>query len=117
MTDWSTSSCFLVEWGDPGCGWGLGAARRPISPPSPPTHNFADRGEGAFGDILYGSCGFWEVPDGSPAVTYDDLPWGRTVAAMVDQNFDHPGTAMRHPLSGGRAGWRCLAAYSYILEE
>lgn len=58
---------------------------------------YIDRGQGSFGDILYGACGFYEQPLGAKNVTYDDLPFGLMTAAIADTHPDYPGAR-------GRAG-------------
>jgi hypothetical protein len=51
------------------------------------TNAFLDRGEGAFGDLLYGSCGFFQKKRGGASIEQDDVPYAPDeVAALVGSN-------------------------------
>lgn len=48
------------------------------------TNAFLVRGAGAYGDLLYGSCGFFQTRRNSTALTEEDVPYPRDqVAALV----------------------------------
>ena len=54
------------------------------------------RGEGSFGDFLYGSCGYYNKPRSKQRVDYDDLSLPLDgVAALADVNPDFPGSCGR----------------------
>lgn len=55
---------------------------------------FIVRGEGSFGDTLYGSCGLYEQ-QGNLSVRPQDVPYGDAVAALGVINADYPGSCGR----------------------
>ena len=55
-----------------------------------------DRGEGSFGDFLFGSCGYFTKPRSKQKIDYDDLQLPLDgVAALADVNPDFPGSCGR----------------------
>ena len=55
-----------------------------------------DRGEGSFGDFLFGSCGYFNKPRSKQKIDYDDLQLPLDgVAALADVNPDFPGSCGR----------------------
>ena len=55
-----------------------------------------DRGEGSFGDFLFGSCGSFNKPRSKQKIDYDDLQLPLDgVAALADVNPDFPGSCGR----------------------
>ncbi|KAK9807705.1 hypothetical protein WJX72_006675 [[Myrmecia] bisecta] len=60
------------------------------------TNFFLSRGKGAFGDALYGSCGYFETREGAPELDVQDLPFGQVaVAAVANLDPDYPGSCGR----------------------
>lgn len=55
---------------------------------------YSVRGEGSFGDTLYGSCGLYEQ-QGNLSVRPQDVPYGDQVAAVGVLNADFPGMRSR----------------------
>jgi cullin-associated NEDD8-dissociated protein 1 len=59
------------------------------------TDIYASRGQGAFGNVLYNSCGYYQQTGAEP-VTAADLPYGQDfVAAASNVNLDYPGSCGR----------------------
>lgn len=44
---------------------------------------FSDRGPGAFGDLLYGSCGFYQKRRGAASIEQEDVPYPQDEVAAV----------------------------------
>ncbi|KAK9823593.1 hypothetical protein WJX72_004108 [[Myrmecia] bisecta] len=64
--------------------------------PSYFSHAYISRGAGAFGEIAYGSCGYFETREGVAEPQDQDLPYGTgNVAALANVDPDYPGSCGR----------------------
>ncbi|KAK9817073.1 hypothetical protein WJX72_009058 [[Myrmecia] bisecta] len=85
----------LAAGADGQAGWRNGRATF-YDGPAYFTNAYISRGVGAFGTVIYGSCGYFETRDGAAEPTYQDLAFGPVnVAALADVDPDYPGSCGR----------------------
>jgi hypothetical protein len=89
----STAAAFMPPVLDDG--WYQGRATF-FGAPDAFTRAFDNRGDGSFGDFMFGSCGYFNKPRAKQHLTYDDVPFPHDgVAALADVNPDFPGSCGR----------------------